>query len=76
MVANTEVVAAAAIGTSVTAFVSIWPSLKPCAVIVTTPLALVMTDATYLVVVLALDVPAPNSQPQPFAAGAAEAFPD
>src|SRR4051794_5819852 len=67
---------AVAIGTSVTFLPSIVPSLKPCAVTVIAPSAVLVTDATYFVVTLACDVPAPVSQPQPFTPGGLEALRD
>src|SRR5947209_7105565 len=52
-VANTAVAAAVAIGTSVTNWLSIWLSLKPCACTFTPPSMLVVTAWTYLDVTLA-----------------------
>ena len=75
-VAKTAVVPALASGINVTNLVSIFPSLKPWAVTLIIPAASVTTAATYLVVALALEVPAPASQPQPFAPGGDDALPD
>ena len=55
---------------------SIVLSLKPWAVTVMAPSAVLVTEATYLVVTLACDVPAPVSQPQPFTPGGLEALRD
>src|SRR3569832_617726 len=64
------------IDTSVTFLVSMLLSLKPLAVTVITPSAVVVTESTYFDCTLALDVPVFDSQPQPLAPGAFEALPD
>src|SRR3569623_2022894 len=73
---NVASVFAADSGASVTFLPSMAESLKPWAVTVMTPLMVVVTAATYFDVTLAVDVPAPASQPQPFAPGALDALPD